>query len=189
MNATVVILAGGKSSRMGSDKGLVSFKGQPMIQHVIDEVKQLDLPIIIIANNDDYDVFGYPVYKDLVHEKGPVGGIYTALSHSKSEKNIVVSCDTPFVTKEILTQLLNQSNNYDVVIPSLMTKEHPLIGVYDRDILGHFKQQLDLDQLKLKVAYRGLKYKVVPFQIDDEGFGVHAFSNLNTREELKRLEL
>ena len=83
MNAiTGVILAGGKSSRMGFDKGLAILNGKPMIQYVIDVFEKLGLDIIIISNSPGYETFGYPIYNDLIPEKGPVGGIYTCLLYT-----------------------------------------------------------------------------------------------------------
>ena len=131
MELTGIILAGGKSSRMGEDKGLMSFKGKAMIQHIIDAVKPLVSTIVIIANNKDYEQFGYPVYEDIIKGKGPLAGIYTGLTHSKAEKNMVLSCDVPFVNGEILKLLIEACKDVDVAIPEKNNRTHQLIGVYD----------------------------------------------------------
>ncbi len=85
MQATGIILAGGKSSRMGEDKGLVLLNGKPMIQYVIEALKGVVSDIIIISNNASYNKFGIPVYPDIIKDKGPVGGIFTGLHHSKTQ--------------------------------------------------------------------------------------------------------
>ena len=92
MEITGIILAGGKSSRMGTDKGLLLLNGKPMVKYVIDVLSKVTSKIIIIANNDEYKQFGYKVYSDLIKDKGPVGGIYTAMNYTNSNTNICISC-------------------------------------------------------------------------------------------------
>lgn len=188
MKITGIILAGGKSSRMGSDKGLLNLKGRPMIQHVIDTMNSMGLEIIIIANNSEYEQFGYPVFKDLVFEKGPIGGIYTALQSSNSEKNIIVSCDTPYVSATLLENLINASTNSNVTIAEFEGRQHPLVGVYDKNGLDVFKKHLDNDQLKLQLANEELNVHVASMT-DEPKIMAMMFSNINTQEELKTLEL
>lgn len=188
MKATGVILAGGKSSRMGSDKGLINFKGKPMIQHIIDTLESMNVPIIIIANNDAYRDFGYPVFKDIIPEKGPIGGIYTALRHSDNDKNIVVSCDTPFVSNSLLQLLLDNSENQLVTIPEFEGQEHPLIGIYDKKAIDVFKTQLANDDLKLRTANKKLNVNVVSTTEIPKMMG-RMFNNINTQQELKTLDI
>ena len=79
-NLTVAIMAGGKSSRMGTDKSFIPFLGRPMIEHVLSKVTQLGNETIIIANDiDSYRYLGLPVYGDIYANSGPLGGLHTAL--------------------------------------------------------------------------------------------------------------
>ena len=125
MSGAAIILAGGNSSRMGSDKGLVLLNGKPMIQYCIDTLESLNLPIIIVSNNKEYEKFGFPVYADVIPEKGPLGGIYTGLYYSKKDKNIVISCDTPFVSPRLLRLMIDKSSNELVTISKFDGWEHP----------------------------------------------------------------
>ena len=84
------ILAGGKSSRMGADKGLIDLDGSPMIQSTIDVLELLDIPVNIIANNGAYIKLGQPIYEDILQDKGPLGGIYTALAKAKTDRVIIL---------------------------------------------------------------------------------------------------
>ena len=108
MQATGIILAGGKSSRMGEDKGLVLLNGKPMIQYVIEALKEVVSDIIIISNNASYNKFRVPVYSDIIKDKGPVGGIYTGLYHSTTELNFCISCDVPMISSDFIFWLLNK---------------------------------------------------------------------------------
>lgn len=179
-------MAGGKSSRMGSDKGLINFKGKPMIQHIIDTLESMNVPIMIIANNGAYRDFGYPVYNDIIPEKGPIGGIYTALHHTTTDKNIVISCDTPFVSKTLIQLLLDQSENQMVTIPEFDGRQHPLIGIYDKNTVDVFKSKIEKDELKLQFANEELNVNVVSTTEVPTMMG-RLFNNINTQEELKHL--
>src|SRR5690606_17235614 len=107
-NIPTYILCGGKSTRMQTEKGLVCLDNKPFIQHIIDAVKPITNTIILVTNNPDYKKFGCKTIEDVYEDKGPVGGIYTALLHSHSVNNLILSCDVPFITTEILKTLLEE---------------------------------------------------------------------------------
>jgi len=188
LKATGIILAGGKSSRMGSDKGLINFKGKPMVKHIIETLESMNVPIMIIANNDAYLDFGLPVYRDLIEEKGPIGGIYTALHHTENDKNIIISCDTPFVSATLLNLLLDQSKDQLVTIPEFEGQQHPLIGVYDKRAIDVFKEQISNNDLKLQIANEKLNVKVVS-TTEIPKMMERLFNNINTKEELNILDI
>ena len=160
-NKTAIILAGGKSSRMKQDKGLMLLEGKPMIQHVIDAVEHLVDEVIIIANDEVYNYFGYSVYHDLVKGKGPLAGIYTGLSYSTSETNIVLSCDVPYVNAELIELLLHEHKNHDIVIPEKENRTHQLISIFSKSCLTSFKEAIEKDDLKLLNAFKNLNLNIV----------------------------
>jgi molybdopterin-guanine dinucleotide biosynthesis protein A len=181
-NITVYILAGGKSSRMGTDKGLLLLNGKPMIQHVIDTVLPLTSSISIVSNNEEYKTFGFPVVSDLIKDKGPVVGIYTALSDSTTETNLILSCDTPFVSLKLIRKLIENSSSVDVCIPSFKGRIHPLIGVYKKNNTTVFKNCLESDILKLMIVNQKLNTLIVNMEeLHDES----EFTNLNTKTDLE----
>lgn len=177
---TAIILAGGKSSRMGQDKGIMLFNGKSMIQHVIDAVLPLTNRIIIISNNEDYQQFGFPVFPDTYPDKGPLGGIITGLSHSQSELNWILSCDTPNLTTSLLRELMNNTEDESVQLTSAYDKIHPLIGTYHQSALNPLKEQLALSNLKLLVALKAVDLKYFDAGHFEEG----TFNNINTPEDL-----
>jgi len=184
MNVTGIILAGGKSSRMGTDKGLVDLNGNPMITYSINVLKNVVSKVIIIANQPGYKQFNLDVYPDLIPNKGPVGGIYTALSCSKTEQNIIVSCDTPFITKKLLNNLLLESKHYEVTIVKFKNKIHPLIGVYNQSVKSIFEENIHKNKLKLGLVNQQNKLKVVSY--NDCDFDEKTFFNINTQTDLKQ---
>ena len=180
MEFTAIILAGGKSIRMGEDKGLMFLNGKPMIQHVIDVVQALTHRIIIISNNSDYKKFNYPIFNDSVKNKGPLGGLLTGLENSTTAKNLVLSCDAPYVNKALIELLLFNSKNYDVVIPIKDKQTHQLIGVYDKNCLPILKKKIANNNLKIKTAIQEMNYKI----IDANHIDTHVFHNINTKEDV-----
>lgn len=189
MNTTGIILAGGKSSRMGEDKGLISFRGKLMIEHVINVLEQFSIPIIIIANNDDYNQFGYPVYSDIISDRGPAGGIFTGLTHTKTETNIIVSCDSPLITSQLIENLLEAHDGHQITMPRFKDKTHPLIGIYERNSLETFKSNIEKEELKLRVINSTLNTFELEFNEESIINNKDCFSNINTKDELKQLEV
>ena len=188
MKITGFILAGGKSSRMGEDKGLIFFKGKAMVEHTITTLEKFAIPIVIIANNNAYGQFGLPVFSDLIKDKGPAGGIYTALTKSNTETNIILSCDSPFVTEQLINQLIKAHKGHQVTFPRYNNKTHPLIGIYNKSIVEIYKSNIEKGMLKLKSINSTLDTLEVEFNeetIDNK----NCFSNINTQAELKQLEI
>jgi len=178
---TAIILAGGKSSRMGEDKGLVLLDKTPMVKYVIDVVQLFVKKTILITNNKEYNIFGIPTYCDKIKNKGPLAGVYTGLYYSKTDINIVLSCDTPYINTALLTFLLNQHKTHEVTIPQQKNTVHPLIGIYSKRCLYQLKEMLDCNQLKMMKALKTLNLNVV----DASEFDEKLFTNINTKSDIK----
>lgn len=181
MEVGVILLAGGKSSRMGADKGLLLVNKKPMIASIIDTVSSISNNIIIVSNKNEYQQFGFPVVEDLIKNAGPLAGIYTGLRYSKAEKNIVLSCDVPFVSGALLRFLIKKSSNVDVTIVKKNNRIHPLIGVYTKNCLPIFEEELTHQQLKVRLALQKVNLNTVNATKFDE----HNFININTPTDLK----
>jgi molybdopterin-guanine dinucleotide biosynthesis protein A len=187
-NVTGIILAGGKSSRMGSDKGLMIVNGKPMVEYIIEELQSLDIPVIIVANNPEYEKFGIPVFTDSIKNKGPMAGIYTGLLHSSTESNVVLSCDIPKVSAKLIKKLVSNANQSDISILKHGNTLHPLIGIYKRSTLRGLKRKLDSDQLKMKQFCIDMGCSFIEINDDNNEFDPGIFFNVNTREQLEQLQ-
>lgn len=186
MNVTGIILAGGRSARMGEEKGLFNLKGEPMIAHVIRNLKKVVDEIIIIANNDGYQRFGFPVYADIVTEKGPVGGIYTGLFHSSTEVNICISCDAPFVSSQFLRWLLSCASVSAVTLPKFNDNVHQLIGVYKKSAAPIFEENIDKHKLKLSQVNEQAGCLIVDASKSGLALTEREFSNINRKSDLNK---
>jgi molybdopterin-guanine dinucleotide biosynthesis protein A len=190
---TIAIQAGGESRRMGQDKGLMPFLGQPLIQRVVSRLSALADEIIITTNQPgSYAFLGLPLFSDARPRRGALGGLHTAFSSASQALVAVVACDMPFANPSLLAYQLRvlQEESADVVVPLLADGYEPLHAVYRRETcLPAVEQALDEDQWKLISWFSQVRVRTLPAeacrQHDPQGL---AFVNVNTPQELAEAE-
>src|SRR5205823_3133619 len=96
------VLVGGRSSRMGRNKALLRYKSNTLLEHVAKQVLGVAGNVTLIGDPAAYERFGYPVYPDRVPDCGPLGGIYTALSRTQNNWNLIIACDLPSICESQL---------------------------------------------------------------------------------------
>jgi molybdopterin-guanine dinucleotide biosynthesis protein A len=181
---TGIVLAGGKSSRMGSDKGLLKIDNKTFVESVIAAMKPLVNDIIIISNNSEYDQFGYHRVEDDIKDSGPLAGLYSGLKHSDSEFNLVLSCDIPMIRTKILEKLIRADyKNYEVTQIESFNKTMPLIAVYQKQCMHKCLELLQQGERRLRVAVNQLKTKTILIDSELDSF----VKNVNTKEDLKTI--
>ena len=146
---TGILLAGGLSQRMGSDKGLLELDGIPFAARILEALKAVCDEVMLVGATSAYESFNTPIVADIYPQKGPLGGIYTGLQHSKTDLNLIVSCDAPFVTGALLQMLLDRHDSFDITYPYDQENEARLIGVYHRELLPKLEASLTTNQLRL----------------------------------------
>ncbi len=147
----IILLAGGKSTRMGQDKGLLVLQDKPMLQHILEVVVPLQCPIIIIANQPAYQAFNYPVFADIIPDCGPMGGIYTGLMHSERPHNLVLACDMPYVQLDAIQYLIAQhSENQGVAVGAIKGQLEPLFAIYSKECLPSLEDALHNGAYKMQ---------------------------------------
>ena len=183
-NITGIILAGGKSTRMGTDKGFVSYKNKPFIQHIIDALQPLVNEIIIVSNNPDYDVFNLKRINDKIENAGPLAGLYTGLYNSKTEINLVLSCDIPLINQRVLEQLIQVDNeDIDLVQIQSQDKSMPLIALYNKRCSSTCLALLESGERRLRFLGNQLKSKTIVLDNTLEKYT----ANINSQCDLKEL--
>ncbi|MDO6758831.1 molybdenum cofactor guanylyltransferase [Tamlana sp. 2_MG-2023] len=183
---TGIILSGGKSSRMGSDKGFLHLNGKAFVQYSIDALKPLVSEIIIVSDHTEYDKFGYRRITDTIKNAGPVAGISAGLEASKTAYNLVLSCDIPLITSEILEKLIqNADAEHDIIQIESQGKTMPLIALYKKSCGSIFRKLVEQDERRLRVAVNSCKVKNVVLESKYE----KTTMNVNTQEELKQLSV
>lgn len=170
---------------MGREKGLVDFRGKPLIQYGIDLLSLYTNRILISSSNPDYLRFGLEMIVDDISGKGPAAGIAAALKSSRTAWNIVIACDLPFLEPELIDIMLGKAASFQAVIPIHGGVMEPLAGIYHQELAGHFEMALTAGDLALHRILRAAKseYQDVSQLIQKYPL---LFINFNT---LKALEL
>ena len=181
-NATAVVLAGGKSSRMGEDKSLLVVDNLPLIEKIVHQLTGHFQEIVIGANDlEKYRFLNLPVVPDLEKGKGPLMGIYSTLLQSKHDINFVMACDIPDLNMGYIKELMRQARCHEIVVPTWSDgKFEPLFAVYNKSILDKAKKLLDNGRRKINLLFDSADVKYLPMPDD-----IDWFRNLNTREDYK----
>ena len=185
---TGIILAGGKNSRMGTEKSFLTIDGVRLIDKIFNVYQEI-FPEIIIVTNDPlaYTDFSVAtVVTDIYKEKGALGGIYTGLFFASHDYSFVAACDMPFLNKDFIIYLTEQVGKYDIVVPQLSDGFQPLHAIYSRNCLTAIKKLLTADKLKITGFYKEMRLlsiseeKIKPFNKDGQ-----LFLNINTPADLE----
>ena len=183
---SVSIIAGGKSSRMGYQKGLAGWKGKTLIEHMLDAVQPLGLPVQIIANDSAFAFFCYRAYPYLISGAGPVGGIYTAMQKSPTENTLILSCDMPLMETAVLTYLIRRHRGSEITLPVIQGRDQPLCAIYSTSIRNDWKDWIDIGE---RAMYRMLNHFNTNSinMVNLKCIHPKAFTNVNTPDDLKNL--
>ena len=185
MNA--VILVGGKSSRMGTNKAFLELKGKTFIELQIELLREMFDEIFISANtSSEYEYLNLPIFKDVYPGKGPLGGIYTSLINSSSLHTFMLACDMPFVEPELIKHLKDLTKEYDVVIPKSEKGLEPLHAFYSKNCIDPIKRSLDENNLRIISFFPHVNVKVVELgSLASSARFKDSIKNLNTMDDYK----
>lgn len=188
LDISFIVLSGGKSSRMGFDKGMALINNRPMIAYILENINEITENIIISANNNDYKKFNYSIVKDEFKDIGPIGGIYSALKHSKTNRNFVVGCDIPLVELKLLEHIiLNWEDGLDVVVPEFNGKLEPLCSLYSKNILPKIEKAIQEKNYKLIDMILSSRHKLVHLEKNAKFDPEISFLNVNHKKELNAI--
>ncbi len=184
---TGIILSGGKSSRMGRDKAFLPFPHKPLIEIMIDKLSVLFNELIVVTGNPHlYSKYGIRTVKDIIPQRGPLGGIYTGLLFSKNHYNFIVACDMPFLNPDLVHYMVQKIKGYDLVVPEYGDQLQPLCAIYSKNCIESIKEELSGDNLKVTCFFKNVKQKLITEEeIKKTDFQGLSFVNINTPEEYK----
>jgi len=179
------ILAGGRSSRMGTDKAFLELGGRPLIAGAVKLAHEVAAEVKIVGDPEKFSAYG-PVVADVYRDRGPLGGIHAALKETDAEWNLILGVDLPFLTAAFLEYLLKRAQSADamVTVPSTGGYLQPLCAVYRKQFAHVAECALAEGRNKIDQLFRDVS---VSFVLEDEmvanGFTTSIFRNLNTPEE------
>jgi len=134
---TAIILSGGKSSRMGTNKSFLKIGDKTVIVRMRDLLQSMFNNVILITNEpDDYKFLGVPIYEDIFRHRGPLAGIHSGLKHSKTNINFIISCDLPLMTKEMINYLIEYKTNKLITVAKADGFIQQLAGKYSKECLS-----------------------------------------------------
>jgi len=191
MDATGIILAGGKNLRLGRNKALEIIGGKTVIERVLARLSLIVNTIIIVTADGKNHLMPLPDARfvaDVYPGKGPLGGIYSGVSTSSTDLNIVVACDMPFLSTDLLQHMLELAPGFDAVVPR--TREslfEPLHAVYSRNCLPVIKSHVETGKLSIRAFLAEVKVRYIE---EDEcrryDLELLSFFNMNRQADYER---
>ncbi len=187
---TGIVLAGGKSSRMGLNKAFIEFGGKRLIEATVERLAGLFPEVLIIANDlEPYAYLGVRVIPDLIANSGSLGGIYTGLSAILHPTGFFVACDMPFLNPDLIALVVHEAEGWDVTVPRVEGELQPMHAVYAKSCLPFIKEAIDLGMLKIARFFPKVKVKIIEEPalraVDPHLLGL---MNVNTPLELEKAE-
>ena len=192
LNIAGVILAGGKNARIGGKcKAFIQLKDKSFLNIITSALEQIFNEIIIVTNNpSDFTAFinKYSIITDKIKDVGPLGGINSALYHCSAEAIFVVSCDMPYLNKELIEKQIEFYNksDCDALIPRIGSFIEPLHSIYKKttfDILQSFINETQDYSIRNFLKLINVQY----MEIEDNKLNRQAFTNINTHEDFERI--
>ena len=188
---TAVILAGGMSRRLGRNKALEPFQGEPLIRRVIARMGQVGESVSVIVNEaqrahelDLPEEVASSV--DRYPGKGSLGGIVTGLITSPTVWSAFCACDMPFVNTRLYRYLASLRDGYDAVVPVIEGRPEPTHALYSRVCIGPIEQRIEADDLKISSFFSEVRVRLVPEdeirRLDPD---LLSFFNVNTQDDLE----
>ncbi len=184
--ASAIILAGGKSLRMGTDKALLEINGRPMIEHIIEQLRPLVSEIIIsVPQAVTYSIPGVSVVADAVPDQGPFYGLVQAMKTARYPVCLVTACDIPEIPLRLVRRMIRLAATADAVVPEYRDYPEPLFAVYSKKLLPLMERSLGSGNRKLQDIYPECLVFYVPLteplvNLNDEA-GYRSFTRRNVR--------
>jgi molybdopterin-guanine dinucleotide biosynthesis protein A len=179
-----VVLAGGRSLRMGTNKALLKLDGKPIIEHVTSTMQAVFDRVILVTNEPStYRSLGLEMFGDLYKDRGPLGGIHSALVHADGADVFVSACDTPFISRELVKYVVEYPSANAVKIPSSGEHLHPLCGLYTQSCLEMVVQQLEARNYRVLDLFEKIPTAIIPISPALPFYREDLFANFNYPED------
>jgi molybdopterin-guanine dinucleotide biosynthesis protein A len=189
-NITAFILSGGKSSRIGTNKSFLLLEGKPLIERLTGLLDTIFHEVVISSNEPKiYEFLDKKIIEDFYPGRGPLAGIHSALNSTTSERNFIISCDMPFISKELIVYLTDFKTDSKTLLPKVDGRIQPLCGIYSKSVLPDVENLLiecRNQQSNLKGSVYELISRIQPEIIDVTGTNFYhsdLFLNINTHED------
>lgn len=185
---TGIILAGGRSRRMGENKSLLRLNGKAMIEFAIEAVRPLCSEVVISSDYPVYDFTGCRVWPDEIRNQAPIVGIYSCLKRSETEVNIILSCDMPLINSHVMEYLLANSAESDITVPVHENGMiEPMCGIYKKSATGILKTCIEEGNFSMNGSIRKANHRLVSIDNLLPFFSEKLFRNINTPSDFEEV--
>ncbi|MEW6447063.1 MAG: bifunctional molybdenum cofactor guanylyltransferase MobA/molybdopterin-guanine dinucleotide biosynthesis adaptor protein MobB [Bacillota bacterium] len=189
MQTTGVVLAGGKSRRMGENKAFLLVDGRPLIERVLAALREVFTEVMIAGDPEVYGGLAEKVVPDIIPGMGPLGGIHAALSFASHELVFIAACDLPFADGEVARYIVQRAEGFDAAVPYVGGRLEPLFAAYRKTCLDHVARCIEAGRLRV-VGFLG---EVRVCYLTEADFSWRrnfrrVFLNVNTPAEVNRLQ-
>lgn len=186
-DVTAFVLAGGKSTRMGTDKAFLRWEDEALLNRALKLARAVAGEVRIVGDAKKFGGFGCTVVEDVYRDRGPLGGIHAALGSSGSELNLILAVDLPLMRLEFLSYLIDQARraNATVTVPNAAGGLQPLCAVYRKEFAPVAEESLKAGKNKIDPLFAKVRTRFVEGEeFLRAGFSAEMFRNLNTPEDL-----
>lgn len=190
-SVTAYVLAGGKSSRMGQDKAFMQLGGRMLLTHALELAQAATGSAQIVGSAEKFAAFG-PVVEDIYPGQGPLSGIHAALAGTRTELNLIMAVDMPFLQPELLIYLVAQArlSTAMVTVPEAGGGLQPLCAVYRRHFAEVAERSLRAGENKIDRLFAEVETRVIEQEeLKRNGFTEEMFRNLNTEQDWQEAKL
>jgi molybdenum cofactor guanylyltransferase len=191
LDVNCIILAGGKSARLGRNKLLEEVGGRNLLEIAVTRLLHFKGDIIVVTGLESVlpELGGYPglkVVHDIIPGKGSLGGLYSGLRASERQYNLAVACDMPFLNLALFEHMAGLAEKYDAVVPLVNEMVEPLHAVYSKSCLPAMQQLIEKNRLSITELYSMIKVRYIESE-DIEKFDPRhlSFFNINNEADLK----
>lgn len=188
MRATALVLAGGKSTRMGENKALLRIDGRPLVAHVVAALRAVFLEVIISGDTGLFAGYADRVVEDIFKGVGPLGGIHAGLVSARYEVVFVAACDLPFADGEVAAFIAGQMEGFDAAVPCVAGRLQPLFAAYRKSCLGPITRILERGERRVAGFFPAVRVRYLTEADFAWRPGIErVFFNVNTPADLARL--
>jgi molybdenum cofactor guanylyltransferase len=191
---TGIILCGGKSSRMQTNKALLKIGDKTIIEIILSEMKKVFAEVMLSANEcDDFTFLNIPIVKDIQVNRGPLEGIYSALKESKTPKNFITTCDLPLINHKLIEYISTIESGKEISVPTINGTPQRLFGIYNKSVIEKIEEIFSLSEIdkSIRRSVYDLHHRISVELIKINHlhfYNKNMFMNMNAPEDYKSIK-
>ena len=170
---------------MGKNKALLPLGSKTVIEHIVHTLSTICDELILSTNTNDLDFLTFKKVADKIENLGPIAGFHSALSESKTRHNLIVSCDTPFISSELLSYLLKNKEDFDLVLPEFNNHLQPMVGYFNTNCLDIIIHQIKIGNIKPINIFENSPLRKIPITKELKFYKDYLFFNINTKKQYR----